>query len=145
MHHLRYIFVPWSAVLVYTLFSAIMGQNGIYARQHLEAEWLHLTENHRMLENTYSEFQKTKESLMYDQDALSVYARQLGYGRRDEGFIRIMDLGIALNNNLVAGQVLYATDPIFVDDKTIKILSALFGLAIFVFFLVMDFLTRPLQ
>jgi hypothetical protein len=139
MRLLRYIFVPWTIFLVYSFFTAIMGQNGFYARKYLESEQLLLVENQKVLEKAGNDFHKAKEGLIHDQDTLSVYARQLGYGRADEEFIRIMGLGIAINNDMSAGQVMYASTPMFVPDRTIKIISVFFGLAVLVFFLIMDF------
>jgi hypothetical protein len=77
---------------------------------------------------------------MYDQDTISVYARQLGYGMEGEKYVRIMGLGIAVNTEMPVGQVLYAASPDFVPDNTIKIISAFFGLAVFLFFLLRDLL-----
>lgn len=139
MRLLRYLFVPWTMFLVYSLFTAILGQNGLYARRHLEAELMQLQENQNALEYANGNFLKTKDNLMHDPDALSVYARQLGYGREGEEFIRIMGLGVAINANTPAGNVLYAADPVFISDKTIKIIAAFFGVVVLVYFLVGDF------
>ena len=115
-----------------------MGQNGLYARKHLEAERLRLLENHKTLEQSYKDFLNTRENLKNDHDMLSVYARQLGYGRGDEKFIRIKGLNVAVNANMATGQVLYATNSEFVSDKIIKIISVCFGFAVLVFFCVRD-------
>ena len=139
MRVVRFIFVPWTIFLVYSFFTAVLGQNGFYAQKHLEAEKVRLAENYRALEMASSDFLKTKESLMHDQDALSVYARQLGYGRQNEEFIRIMGLGVAINNDMSPGQVLYAANPVAIPDRTIKILAILFGVAAFILFLINDF------
>ena len=141
MRLLRYIFVPWSIFLIYFIFSAIFGQNGTHARRHLELEQQLLVENLEALEMISDEYQRTKESLIHDQDALSVYARQLGFGRHDEEFIRIMGLGIAINADMPTEQVLYATSPAFFPDKTIKIIAIVFGMLVFIFLLTMDFLS----
>ncbi|MCL2762038.1 MAG: septum formation initiator family protein [Treponema sp.] len=125
--------------MVYSLFSLFFGQNGLYARKHLEAEYLRLLENRTMLENTKQDILKTKNNLMFDKDAKSVYARQLGYGRANERFIRITGLTVALTVDIPEGQVLYAANPDYVSDKAIKIISALFGLVILVYFLIGDF------
>ena len=139
MRLLRYLSVPWVMFLVYSLFTAVLGQNGMYARKHLEAERQQLQENQKMLEYSHGDFLKIKENLMDDADTLSVYARQLGYGREGEEFIRIMGLGIASNANTSAGDVLYASDPVFISDKTIKIIAAFFGMVVFVYFFIGDF------
>ena len=140
---MRYIFVPWTMILVYSLFSAVLGQNGLYARKHLEAERLQLLENQKTLEQIYNDFLRKKDSLMNDEDALSVYARQLGYGREGEEFIRIMGLSIATNADMPVGHVLYSANPAFVSDKTIKVISGLVGIAVLLYLLVCDlFLLR---
>jgi hypothetical protein len=76
---------------------------------------------------------------MVDQDSLSVYARQLGYGREGEDYIRIMGLGVAINTDMPAGQVNYTENPVFISDTTIKIISLLFAFAVFAFLLIRDF------
>ena len=132
--------VPWTIVVVYTFFSFFLGQNGLYAQKHLEAERIRLLENQKNLENIQNEFQKTKNNLINDRDTLSVYARQLGYGTGDEQFIRIKGLSVAVNTNMSAGQVLYTTSPEYISDTVIKIISAFFGLAVLIFFLIRDIL-----
>jgi len=138
MRFVRYMLVPWTAMAVYAFFSFFLGQNGLYARKHLEAERIKLLENQKSLENTKKDFLKTKNNLMYDRDTLSVYARQLGYGTAEEKFIRIKGLNVAVSADMPAGKVLYATAPEFISDTAIKIISVFFGLAVLVFFLVKD-------
>jgi len=130
--------VPWTAVVVYAFFSFFLGQNGLYARKHLEAERLMLLENQKSLENIKKDFLKTKNSLMNDQNTLSVYMRQFGYGREEEKFIRIKGLNVAIGADLPAGNVLYAAGPEFVSDTIIKSISAFFALAVLVFFFIKD-------
>ena len=138
MRFVQYMLVPWTAVVVYTFFSFFLGQNGLYARKHLEAERQRLVENQKTLEQTQQDFLKTKENLMYDGDMLSVYARQLGYGTEDEQFIRIKGLSVAINPPMPVGQSLYAVSPEFVSDTVIKVISMCFALAVLVFFLIKE-------
>jgi len=130
--------VPWTAVVVYTFFSFFLGQNGLYARKHLEGERQRLIENQKTLEQTRLDFLKTKENLMNDNDMLSVYARQLGYGTEDEQFIRIKGLSVAISPPMPAGQVLYAVKAEFISDTVIKAISACFALAVLIFFLIKE-------
>jgi len=130
--------VPWTAVVVYAFFSFFLGQNGLYARKHLDMERLKLLENQKSLENTKKDFLKTRNNLMHDQNSLSVYMRQLGYGMGEEKFVRIKGLSVAIGADLPAGKVLYAETPEFVSDATIKIISAFFALAVLVFFIIKD-------
>jgi cell division protein FtsB len=136
---MRYFLVIWTFFFVYTFFSFFLGQNGLYARRHLEAERIRLYENLKKLENINTEYQNIRNNLMKDQDSLSVYARQLGYGREGEEYIRIMGLGVAINTDMPVGQVNYSETPAFISDTTIKIISMLFALAVFVFLLIRDF------
>ena len=138
MRFVQFMLVPWTAVVVYTFFSFFLGQNGLYARKHLEAERQRLTENLQALEQTQQDFLKTKENLMTDGDMLAVYARQLGYGTESEQFIRIKGLSVAINPPMPAGQALYTVSPEFVSDTMIKVISVCFSLAILVFFLIKD-------
>ena len=125
--------------MVYTFFSFFLGQNGVSARKHLEAERVRLNENLKTLENINTDYQNIRNNLNIDQDSLSVYARQLGYGREGEEFIRIMGLGIAINTDMPVGQVNYTESPVFMSDSTIKIISLLFASAVFTFLLIRDF------
>lgn len=143
MRLLRYIFVPWIIILVYSSFSAFLGPSGLYARRHLEAERLELSENQKALDRIHDDFQSTKDGLMYDNDTLAVFARQLGYGREGEEFIRIMGLSVAANANMPSGHALYAIEPSFVSDKMLKIIAIAAGAAIFLYLLIGDlFLLR---
>jgi len=139
MRFIRYFLVIWTFFFVYTFFSFFMGQNGLYSKRHLETERIRLYENLKKLENINTEYQNIRNNLMKDQDSLSVYARQLGYGREGEEYIRIMGLGIAINTDMPTGQVNYSENPAFVSDTMIKIISMLIALAVFVFLLIRDF------
>jgi len=139
MRFIRYFLVIWTFFFVYTFFSFFLGQNGVSSRKHLEAERVRLYENLKKLENINTDYQKIRNNLSVDQDSLSVYARQLGYGREGEEYIRIMGLGIAINTDMPAGQVNYTVSPVFMSDTTIKIISLLFALAVLAFLLIRDF------
>jgi len=141
MRFVQFMLVPWTAVVVYTFFSFFLGQNGLYARKHLEAERQRLTENQKTLEQTQQIFLKTRENLRYDGDMLSVYARQLGYGTENEQFIRIKGLSVAINPPMPAGEVVYAVKPEYISDTVIKVISVFFALAVLIFFLIKDVLT----
>ena len=139
MRFIRYFLVIWTFFFVYTSFSFFLGQNGLEARKHLNSERIRLNENLKKLKNINTEYQNIRNNLTVDQDSLSVYARQLGYGREGEEYIRIMGLGIAINTDMPAGQVSYTESPDFISDTTIKIISLVFALVVLSFLLVHDF------
>jgi hypothetical protein len=111
----------------------------LYARRHLDAERIRLHENLKKLEDININYQNVKNNLIVDQDSLSVYARQLGYGREGEEYMRIMGLGIAINTDMPVGQVNYTESPVFISDSTIKIISLLFAFAVLAFLVIRDF------
>jgi len=125
-------------VFIYSLFSVFLGQNGLFMKRNLEAEKSRISLNQTILKNAGNEYNLTKDYLLNDNDALSVYARQLGYSRNDEDFIRIMGLGISAKSELPAGQVFYALTPAHVPDKVIKLIAAFFGFIVFLFLLIND-------
>ena len=136
MRFLRYILVPWTMVLVYTFFSFFLGQNGVYARKHLEAEQHRLSEHQKTLEYVHNDLVNTKNNLIHDNDSLTVYSRQLGNGHEKETFYRVLGLSVAVAAPLPENRVLYSTSPEYVSDRLIKIISACFGLAVLAFFLI---------
>ena len=127
-------------LLVYSFFSFVFGQNGLYTRKHLEAELSRLSENRQALELANQNILKIKKNLMQDQDTLSVYTRQLGYGRENEKFIRIKGLNVAAHSGIHSGQVLYAVNPDYISDKLIKIIAICFGAVVLAFFIIRDLL-----
>lgn len=128
-------------VVVYAFFSFFLGQDGLYARKHLEAEQFRLSENYKNLDNTRKYFVMTKESLINDYDTLSLYARQLGYGKKgsEEKVVRIKGLNVTEINYVPPGKIFFAVSPDYVSDTVIKIISGCFGLAVLAFFLVKEF------
>ena len=125
-------------MLVYTFFSCILGQNGIYVQRHLEAERIKLLENQQSLETMKKDFLKTMNNIKNDPDTFSVYARQFNYGTEEERFIRVKGINVGVNTNMPVGKVLYAEDPEYVSDTAIKVISLFFGLAVLIFFLLKD-------
>jgi len=138
MRLLRYMLAPWAALLAYSFLSFFVGHSGIYARRHLEAERARLQENLSALEAAGAGLLRSKESLLGDDDALSVYARQLGFGRPGEGFVRVVGLGVAASVPVPSGHALYAAAPHYVPGSRIKLISLGFGAAVLLFFLVND-------
>jgi hypothetical protein len=110
----------------------------------MEAERVRLDEHLKKLENTKMDYLNMRNNLMGDRDSLSVYARQLGYGREGEEYLRIMGLGIAINTDMPADEVYYTVNPVFISDTTIKIISMLFAFAVLVFLIIRDFLLKSL-
>jgi cell division protein FtsB len=140
MRVFKYLMGLWTAVAVYALFSFVSGPRGLSAYNQLLAERDRQWANMRILGSLNEELEKSKNSLLYDQETLSVYARRLGYGRENERFVRIVGLGNSQNRYASAGQVYFAADSDFVSDKTIKIAALCAGLAVFAFLFMLELL-----
>ncbi|MDR0623776.1 MAG: septum formation initiator family protein [Treponema sp.] len=138
MRAFKYLIALWTAVAVYGVFSALTGAIGFSAYQQLLADREKQWANMEKLRLINGELENTKNSLMYDRDTLAVYARDLGYGKKDERFIRIVGLGGVKNPHTSAGQILMAGKPDFIPDRTLKIAALCAGLAVFVLLLIFD-------
>jgi len=138
MRIFKYLIGIWTAIAVYTFFSFFSGPKGLSAYNQLlyerEQQWANINE----LGIINEELEKTKNNLLFDQDTLMVYARQMGYGQENERFIRIVGLGTIKNTPTTVGNLYIIKDPDYLSDKTIKIVALCAGLLIFSFFFMLD-------
>jgi cell division protein FtsB len=138
MRAIKYLIALWAAIAVYGVSSALAGAIGLSAYQQLladrEKQWAHM-KNLRLINE---ELENTKNSLLYDRDTITVYARDLGYGKKNERFIRIVGLKRDGNPHTTAGQILKAGKPEFIPDKALKIAAFCTGLAVFALLLIFD-------
>jgi cell division protein FtsB len=139
MSAFKYLIALWTAVAVYGVSSVLTGAIGLSAYQQLLADRDRQWANMKSLQLINEELEDAKNSLLYDQDAIAVRARELGYGKKDERFIRIVGLG-GKNPRTSAGQILRAGKPDFVSDRTLKIIALCAGAAVFALFLIFDML-----
>jgi hypothetical protein len=128
----------WTAIAVYTLFSFLGGPRGLTAYNYLLSEKDRQWENINELGIINEDLEKTRNSLLYDNDTLMVHARQMGYGQEDERFIRIVGLGNVKTTPAVTGKVYIAQNPEFISDKSIKIAALCAGLMVFAFLLMLE-------
>ena len=88
------------------------------------------------------ELERTRNNLIYDQDTLLIHARQMGYGQKDERFVRIVGLVSARTAPATAGNIYYYQSPVSIPDKTIKIVALCAGLLIFSFLLMLEIIEK---
>jgi len=138
MRIFKYLVGIWTALVVYTLFSFWSGPGGLSAYNYLLAEKERQWENINDLGIINEELEKTRNSLLYDDDTLTVQARQMGYGQEDERFVRIVGLGNIKATPAVTGTVYMAQNPEFISDKSIKIAALCAGLLVFAFLFMLD-------
>lgn len=121
--------------MFYAVAAFTAGPSGLGAYKQMEAEKQKQLENLRVLNASRSELESVKSALEYDEDTISVYARNLGYGGSDERFVRIVGL---LSNpdapEISAGEVYLYDAPIYKDDKTIRVIAII--IAAFTMFII---------
>lgn len=101
---LRYIMLSlWVAVAVYSTFSYLYGPTGLASMKRLELQKARLEKNVEELEQIRQNLTYSVNSLLYDRETLEVLARDLGYGKPGEYFIRISGADSVFKNRVVVG------------------------------------------
>ena len=136
----KYLFAIWAGVLIYTLLSVSFGAMGVSAQGQLEKEQKKQEENVAALKQINLELEDTVNSLLYDKDTLAVYAREQGFASEKERFIRIVGLGLSQKNKTQAGSVVFAAEPQYAPDQTIRIIAFCIGITVFICMAAFDFL-----
>ena len=132
----------WAIVSVYCAISLLNGATGLGAyRELLSGKEIQL-DNIRKLGAINNELENTQNSLLYDRDTIAVHARQQGFGYENEHFMRIVGLGEIKNPYKTAGDVITLPEPVFVQDRIIKIWALFAGIVVFAIMLTFEFLRR---
>jgi cell division protein FtsB len=134
----KYLIGIWIVIVVYAIISFLSGPKGLSAYNQLLAEKEEQQTNLEALGTVNKELEKTKNSLLDDEDTLLAHARQLGYGQEDERYVRIVGLGGINAPQISEGKVYLAPIPDFLSDRTIKIIALCAGFVVFAFFFVLE-------
>ncbi|MCL2805537.1 MAG: septum formation initiator family protein [Treponema sp.] len=140
MRIFKYLLGIWAAIAVYALFSFFAGPKGMSAYNYLLSEKEQQWENIRELGIINEKLEITRNNLLYDQETLLVYARQMGYGHEDERFIRIVGLSSTKPVPAEVGNVYSAQKPDYISDKSIKIAALCIGFLLFAFLFMLEFI-----
>jgi cell division protein FtsB len=140
MRMMKYLIALWTAVAVYALASFFNGAIGLSAYEELSAERDRQRANMETLGLINETLENSKNALLYDRDTIAVHARELGFGARDEKFVRIVGLGGSRRPHTSPGQIVTAAKPASMSDRLISIISICAGLAVFAGILVADIL-----
>jgi cell division protein FtsB len=116
MRFLKYLTAVWITLAVYTASSFLLGATGIYAYDQLVAERGKQEANVEALRDINRELEGVVNSLRHDSDTIRIYARELGYGRQNENFVRIVGLGGAKQRRTSAGQIVVPRKAAYVPD-----------------------------
>ncbi|MDR2444551.1 MAG: septum formation initiator family protein [Spirochaetaceae bacterium] len=138
MQILKYFAALWFALMFYAASSLFTGAAGFSAYNQLNTEKEKQLANLRRLQAANEDIRGKKEALIYDNDTISVYARELGYGSGKERFIRIAGLNGKQQNRISAGELFLPVMPDYIDDKTLRIVSLAIAFAITFSFAIVD-------
>lgn len=125
------------ATFCYVSLSFIFGESGLLAEKQLERQKDLLVAN-------INEIQKTQDSLMIKQSALSQdteviasYARQIGYVSEGESILKIIGIPSTKQKQLEIGKKYLKTEIVFIEEWITKSCGiALFVLSYFILFLI---------
>ncbi|MDR3174048.1 MAG: septum formation initiator family protein [Treponema sp.] len=145
MRVLKYILALWVSVVVYAGMSMLAGARGVSAYDELLEERKKQEINMETLRRINTELENKKNALLYDHDTIRVYARDLGFGEKNEKFVRIVGLGQARKALLLPGEIVSAETPHSIDNKTIGLISIFAALAVFIALLIQDVLETNLE
>ncbi|MDR2551801.1 MAG: septum formation initiator family protein [Treponema sp.] len=138
----KYLLVPWAAIVVYCAVSAYSGTAGIVSYRALLREREKMAENLERLQEINGELEGTMDALLYDSETIRVKARELGYGREDELFIRVVGLPGARYAGLSPGMVRTTVRPFQGSGKSPQLAACCAALILLALFLSWDALHR---
>jgi cell division protein FtsB len=140
MRAAKYLIALWVGVLIYALSSATSGAMGFGAYRQLEVERDKEKANIEELMLINRDLENAKDALLYDRDTLAVYAREQGFAKSDERFIRIVGLGNTPKMMTSPGRTAAAIPPEHTSDRFLHIFSFCAALTVLVCFGAYDFL-----
>jgi cell division protein FtsB len=140
MKLVKYLIPLWVGVAVYTVFSLMKGPVGASAYNQLKLEQEKLQINMDALKVINKELELTKDALMYDEDTIAVYARDLGYRSNRERFVRIVGFEGTKKQRIEPGQLATAVEPEYISDNAIKICAFFIGFGTFLCILIPEIL-----
>jgi len=132
MSYLKVFAALWTSIVFYSLASFLVGSTGLLAMERLRAERDRVSANLDELERINGALGGELDALRYDPDTLSVYARELGYGHTDERFIRIVGVPGSGKKRVSAGNLIVSQQPVAIPTRTLRIVSLLVGVAVFI-------------
>jgi len=122
----------WVAVAVYSIGSFIYGPTGLIAMQHLELQKEKLTGNMEELELIRQNLTYSVDSLLYDRETLEILARDLGYGKPNESFIRISGTDSIFKNHFVVGGLVTPEQSIApLAENQLRFVALISGVVVF--------------
>ncbi|MDR2758131.1 MAG: septum formation initiator family protein [Spirochaetaceae bacterium] len=142
MRSQKYLIAFWVAITLYTLTSIFAGNIGFSAYRDLSRERDKQKLNIEALKAKNKELEGLRDALLYDSDTITVYARDLGFGRDNETFIRIVGLEEKVKQPAAAGEVTPIILQEHISDRILRFFAFYTGLGILALFGLLDSLRR---
>jgi cell division protein FtsB len=130
MRSLKYLLALWAVVAFYSLTSVFTGSGGFQAYHELSMEWDKQKSNIMSLREKNHELAGLRDALLYDSDTIALYARELGFGREDETFIRIVGFEEKIKQPLAPGEIPSIVKPEYTPDRLLRIIAFCTGMGI---------------
>ncbi|GAB6392156.1 MAG: putative septum formation initiator subfamily [Treponematales bacterium] len=140
MKAVRYLLVPWTGVAVYALLALHSGPVGSASYRQLLAGRESAEANLERLKAVNQELERAKDALLYDADTLAVRARELGYARPGEKFLRVVGLADPYRRRPAPGEVYAAPARKFIPGPTLLLIALASSAVVFLALALFDFL-----
>jgi cell division protein FtsB len=140
MRWFKYLASLWVILLMYSALTFFNGPKGISAYKQLHEEQNRQSVNIESLKTIHDELDGNRKALLMDPDTIAAEARELGYARDTERFVRIVGLGKPMRPQYNPGQTLAAREPSFMENKTVRVIALIAGGITLVFLSIVQFL-----
>ncbi|MDR3131422.1 MAG: septum formation initiator family protein [Treponema sp.] len=127
MKSVKYLAPVWISIVVYSALSLFYGAAGFSAYAQLLREKDRQKQNMEALQELNRKLKGDADALIYDSDTIAAYARELGYGKSEERFIRIMGFSTKGKQNMYPGSAVIAAKPEFMPEGDIRFISFMCG------------------
>jgi cell division protein FtsB len=143
-NNVKYLIALWVTITIYSLSSFFSGNMGLAAYDELGMELHKQAANIGALRRINSELEDVKDALLYDEETIALHARELGYGRQDETFMRIVGVDEKMKVRIEAGELIPVVKHPHNPDMLLKIIASSIGLGVLFFLELAGLLNRRL-
>jgi cell division protein FtsB len=140
MKIIKYLVPIWVSIAVYSALSLFSGAIGFSAYDQMLRERDRQKRNLEVLQELNRKLKGDTDALLYDSDTIAAYARELGYGKSEERFVRIVGLSNRRKQNHDPGRIFIAAKPEFMAQADIRSISLACGLGLLGCILAFDLL-----
>jgi cell division protein FtsB len=139
---MKYLMVLWGTVTLYVLSPVFTGNSGFAAYHELSMERDKQELTIETLKEKNRELEGFRDALLYDSDTIAVYARELGFGRDDEVFIRIVGFDERVKQPIAPGEVTRILRKTHTADRVLRLLTFCTGVGVIILLGLFDLLRK---